>query len=395
MINIFYISYLLPDGAGDMKGRNAMNFSCEKALLQGAISTAGRTVASKSSIAALEGVLVEARDGKLTLTGYNLETGIETAVEAQVAEEGSIVLSPRLFGDIVRNLADDVVTCVSNNLNVNIKCGMSDYNILGIPADEFPELPAVDDGNGFLIPQGKLKAMISQTIFAVSDNESRPIHTGSLFETEGEVLTMVAVDGYRLALRREKLTSTCGANGFSFVVPGAALREVEKICSDCDEPVSVTQGARHILFQTGNTVLITRRLEGEFLNYKQTIPSQNSIKVFGDKRALQNCVDRVSLIISEKLKSPLRCTFDDGELKVRTKTAIGNAFDSCPIEGSGGGLEIGFNDRYLTEAMRAAPADRLRLELSKPTSPCLILPVDESDESFLYMVLPVRLKAGE
>ena len=209
MINIFYISYLLPDGAGDMKGRNAMNFSCEKALLQGAISTAGRTVASKSSIAALEGVLVEARDGKLTLTGYNLETGIETAVEAQVAEEGSIVLSPRLFGDIVRNLADDVVTCVSNNLNVNIKCGMSDYNILGIPADEFPELPAVDDGNGFLIPQGKLKAMISQTIFAVSDNESRPIHTGSLFETEGEVLTMVAVDGYRLALRREKLASTC------------------------------------------------------------------------------------------------------------------------------------------------------------------------------------------
>lgn len=372
-----------------------MKFSCEKALLQAAINTAGRTVAAKSSIAALEGVLLEAEDGRLKLTGYNLETGIETTVEAQVAEEGSLVLSPRLFGDIVRNLPDDVVTCTAQGLNVNIKCGLSDYNILGIPADEFPELPCVDDGNGFFIPQGKLKSMIAQTIFAVSDNEARPIHTGSLFEVEGQELTVVSVDGYRLALRREELTSTCGANGFSFVVPGAALREVEKICSDCDEPVSVTQGKRHILFQTGNTVLISRRLEGEFLNYKQTIPQQNAVKVYGEKRALQTCTDRVSLIISEKLKSPLRCTFGDGELSIRTKTAIGDAFDSCPVKGNGGGLEIGFNDRYLTEAMRAAPADRVRLELNKPTSPCLILPEDEADRSFLYMVLPVRLKAGD
>lgn len=390
-----YKTYLLPVGPGGTKGRNAMNFSCEKALLQAAINTAGRTVASKSSIAALEGVLVEAKDGKLTLTGYNLETGIETTVEAQVGEEGSIVLSPRLFGDIVRNLPDDVVTYTSTGLNVNIKCGMSDYNILGLPADEFPELPVVDDGNGFFIPQSKLKSMIAQTIFAVSDNESRPIHTGSLFEVEGDTLTMVSVDGYRLALRREQLTSTCGANAFSFVVPGVALREVEKICPDSDEPVSVTQGARHILFQAGNTVLIARRLEGEFLNYKQTIPRQNGVKVFGEKRALQTCVDRVSLIISEKLKSPLRCVFADGELRVRTKTAVGDAFDSCVVEGNGKDLEIGFNDRYLTEALRAAPADRLRLELNTPTAPCLLLPEKESDESFLYMVLPVRLKAGD
>lgn len=372
-----------------------MKFSCEKALLLAAINTAGRTVAAKSSIAALEGVLVEAADGRLTLTGYNLETGIETSVEAQVSEEGSLVLSPRLLGDIVRNLPDDMVTFSVKGMNVNVRCGLSDYNILGIPADEFPELPSVDDGNGFFISQNKLKAMIAQTIFAVSDNDSRPIHTGSLFEAEGKMLTVVSVDGYRLALRREELTSTCGANSFSFVVPGAALREVEKICSDCSEPVSVTQGQRHILFQTGNTVLISRRLEGEFLNYRQTIPHQNEVKVYGEKRVLQTCVDRVSLIISEKMKSPLRCVFGGGELTIRTKTAIGDAFDSCSIDGDGKGLEIGFNDRYLTEAMRAAPADRLRLELNKPTSPCLILPVDEADESFLYMVLPVRLKAGE
>ena len=380
-------------GAEGAKGRDTMRFSCEKALLQGAINTAGRTVAAKSSIAALEGVLMEVTDGRLTLTGYNLETGIETTLEVQAAEEGSIVLSPRLFGDIVRNLPDDVVTCTVSDLNVNIKCGPSDYNILGIPADEFPELPAVDDGNGFFIPQEKLKAMISQTIFAVSDNESRPIHTGSLFEIEGDTMTMVAVDGYRLALRREKLTSTCGANGFSFVVPGAALREVEKICDHCDEPVSVTQGARHILFQTGNTVLIARRLEGEFLNYKQTIPQQNAVKVFGEKRTLQTCVDRVSLIISEKLKSPLRCVFGDGIVSITTKTAIGDAADQCVITGNGSDLEIGFNNKYLMDALKAAPADRLRMEFTSGVAPCVILPA-EGEENFTYMVLPVRLKAN-
>ena len=372
-----------------------MNFSCEKALLQAAINTAGRTVAAKSSIAALEGVLLEAGEGRLTLTGYNLETGIETTVEAQVAEEGSLVLSPRLFGDIVRNLPDDMVTCTAKGMNVNIKCGLSDYNILGIPADEFPELPSVDDGNGFFIPQSKLRSMISQTIFAVSDNESRPIHTGSLFEVEGQKLTVVSVDGYRLALRREKLLGKDVPGRLSFVVPGAALNEVEKICADSDEPVVVTQGDRHVTFQIGETLLVARRLEGEFLNYRQTIPQNNAVALEADCADLQRSIDRASLIINDKLKSPLRCKFDDGVLSITSKTAIGSAFDTCPITGDGKGLEIGFNNRFLMDAVKAAPAQRVRLELNTATSPCLILPLEGEPANFLYMVLPVRLRAAE
>ena len=372
-----------------------MNFSCEKALLNAAINTAGRAVAAKSSIPALEGILLETGKDKIILTGYNLETGIRTTVEASVKEEGSLVLSARLFGDIVRNLPDDMVRISTSGLTVNITCGMSDFHILGTDPREFPELPSVDDGNALFITQGKLKKMISQTIFAVSDNESRPIHTGSLFEVESNVLTMVAVDGYRLALRREGLDHTVGANGFSFVVPGAALKEVERICADCDELMDITQGKRHILFQTGDTLLISRRLEGEFLNYKQTIPRENPIRVKAETRALQTSVERVSLIISEKLKSPLRCIFGENTLHITTKTAIGDAFDSCDISGDGKGLEIGFNHRYLMDAIKAAPADRVRLELNTATSPCLLLPQDPADESFLYMVLPVRLKAGD
>ena len=370
-----------------------MKFSCEKALLQAAISTTSRAVSPKSSIPALEGILLEA-GSDLRLTGYNLETGIRTIVPADIREEGTLVLGARLFGEIVRKLPDDIVTFQSENYMVNIKCGMSEFNILGTDPEEFPELPTVEYQNSLILPQSRLKAMISQTLFAVSDNESRPIHTGSLFEVDSEGLTIVSVDGYRLALRHESIDKKEGAETFSFVVPGAALSEVEKICSDVDEPASVTQGARHVMFKVGDTMLVSRRLEGEFLVYRQAIPRNNTIHVEGDTRALLSSIDRVSLIISDKLKSPLRCVFDSNLLKISTKTAIGDAYDECPLSGDGGGLEIGFNNKYLMDALKAAPADKVRLELTTGVSPCVILPT-EGEENFLYMVLPVRLKAGE
>ena len=370
-----------------------MKFSCEKALLQAAISTTSRAVSPKSSIPALEGILLEA-GSDLRLTGYNLETGIHTIVPADIREEGTLVLGARLFGEIVRKLPDDIVTFQSENYMVNIKCGMSEFNILGTDPEEFPELPTVEYQNSLILPQSRLKAMISQTLFAVSDNESRPIHTGSLFEVDSNGLTIVSVDGYRLALRHEAIDKKEGAETFSFVVPGAALSEVEKICSDVDEPASVTQGARHVMFKVGDTMLVSRRLEGEFLAYRQAIPRNNTIHVEGETRALLSSIDRVSLIISDKLKSPLRCVFDSNLLKISTKTAIGDAYDECPLSGDGGGLEIGFNNKYLMDALKAAPADKVRLELTTGVSPCVILPT-EGEENFLYMVLPVRLKAGE
>ena len=373
-----------------------MKFSCEKAILQSAVTTAGRVVAPKSSILALEGVLIEAENDGLRISGYNLETGIITEVDAEVRETGAIVLSARLLGEILRRMPDDAVSVTADaDCSVHIACGPTSFDIKGSSDEDFPELPSVNDGSGLTITQGNLRAMISQTIFAVSDNESRPIHTGALFETDGEQLTMVAVDGYRLALRREKLVSQDRPGNLSFVVPGAALNEVEKICADCDEPVSITQGDRHITFETGGTLLVARRLEGEFLNYRQTIPRNNAIVLQAECADLQRSIDRASLIINDKLKSPLRCKFEDGSLSITSKTAIGSAFDRCPITGDGKGLEIGFNNRFLMDAVKAAPASRVRLELNTATSPCLLLPVEGETENFLYMVLPVRLRAGE
>lgn len=370
-----------------------MKFSCEKALLQSAISTTSRAVSPKNSIPALMGILLEA-GSSLQLTGYNLETGIRTTIPAQIDQGGALVLEARLFGEIVRKLPDDMVTVSTDELTVHIECGMSSFNIQGIDPEEFPDLPSVEHQNTLEIGQDVLRSMIDETLFAVSTNESRPIHTGSLFEVENGALTVVSVDGYRLALRHEQVKSTKGTESFSFVVPGAALNEVERICGDTEDSALVIQGARHVLFQVGETVLVSRRLEGDFLAYRQAIPRNNAISVEGETRELLASIERVSLIINDKLKSPLRCTFGENVLDITTKTAVSDAADQCPIDGNGGGLEIGFNNRFLLDALRAAPADRVKLELSSGVSPCVILPA-EGEENFLYMVLPVRLKAGE
>lgn len=372
-----------------------MKFSCEKAILQSAVTTAGRVVAPKSSIQALEGVLVEADLNGLHLSGYNLETGIITDIPADVTESGAIVLSARLFSEMLRNMPDDVVTVQTENCSVHLQSGPTCYDVMGSSDEDFPELPSVNDGSNLSITQGNLRAMISQTIFAVSDNESRPIHTGALFEANGEQLTMVAVDGYRLALRREQLISQDSPNPISFVVPGAALNEVEKICADSDEPAVITLGDRHVTFQIGETLLVARRLEGEFLNYRQTIPQNNAIVLEVEASDLQLSIARASLIINEKLKSPLRCKFEDGSLFITSKTAMGFAADRCPISGDGKDLEIGFNNRFLMDAVKRAPASRVRLELNTATSPCLILPKEGEPDNFLYMVLPVRLRTSE
>ena len=368
-----------------------LKFSCEKALLQAAVSTAGRAVAAKSSIPALEGLLLEG-SRELTLSGYNTQTGIRTSFEAQIREEGRIVLNARLFGDILRRMPDDIIVfSADEKYMVHLSCGDASFDILGLSADDYPELPEVDDEYSVTLPQKTLKAMIGQTAFAVSTNESRPVHTGSLFEIDDTGLTMVSVDGFRLALRHEPLEKIDGG-AFRFVAPGSALKEVENICGDTEEMITVTRGKRHLLFSAGQTQLICRRLEGEFLDYKNAIPRNNPICVEVVNSALLQSLDRISVVISEKLKSPVRCVFEEDRVLLSARTGNGEAKDICLTKGDGNGLEIGFNNRYLMEALRYAPADSVRLELNTNISPCVITPVDGSD-NFLYMVLPVRLKA--
>ena len=364
-----------------------IKFSCEKVLLQSAIAVTSR------SIPALEGLLIHA-DQQLTVSGYNMQTGIRTKVSADVVSGGDIVLNARLFGDIIRRMPDDVVTFTADDrMMVHLSCGDADFDILGLSAADYPDLPDVEDEYSISIQQKTLRAMIEEVAFAVSTNESRPVHTGALFEVNEKGLTMVAVDGFRLAVRREKVEKVDGG-AFSFVAPGNALNEVKSICSDVEDLAEVTLGKRHILFEVGETQLICRRLEGEFLDYKNAIPRKNPISVIADTKSLIGSIDRVSVVISEKLKSPVRCIFDHDKVLLSAKTGNGEAKDVCRLSGDGEGLEIGFNNRYLMEALRYAPADTVRIELNTGVSPAIIVPVD-GEENFLYMVLPVRLKSSD
>ncbi len=369
-----------------------MKFTCEKNQLVSAISVASRTVAQKSAISGLEGILVRA-GVKVMLTGYNLETGITVSVDADIQETGACVMPARLFFDIVRKLPDDTVSIqVDESFKVSIKGGISSFTITALSADDYPELPDVDSEKGIRVPQNELKAMISGTIFAVSENQARPIHTGVLFEVDSDSITSVAVDGYRLALRRylpeESLERT-----LKFVAPAAALKEVEKILGDTDDPATFYPGSKHILFTIGDATLVCRILEGEFLDWRRVLPQNNPVKLVGNVSRLTDSIERVGLVISEKLKSPVRCKFGDNAAELRTVSTIGEAYDVCPIAGDGKDLEIGFNCKYLLDALRAVPDSECTLEMINGLSPIVLNPTEGNRYS--YMVLPVRLKAGE
>ena len=369
-----------------------MRFTCEKSMLVTGLNIAGRAVAQKSSLSVIEGILCKAGLG-LSLTGYNVETAITFDIEAEVTDPGQCILPAKLFGDIVRRLPEGPVTVVvDDSFKVSIRAGYASFTISAESAEDYPELPDVNSGRPIRIPQNKLKELISGTIFAVSENQGRPIHTGVKFEVTNDSITTIAVDGFRLA-RRTWHPEENTQRELSFVVPAAGLKEVEKIVTDCDDMASFTLGTKHILFQIGTATLVCRLLDGEFLDWRRVVPTNCPIKLVAHVSDLASSVERVGLIVSEKYKSPVRCVFSHNEVLMRTSTTIGAAEDKCSLAGDGKELEIGFNVRYLADALKAIPSEEVTLELTNGLSPIVLTPVDEKFD-FAYMVLPVRIKNG-
>lgn len=369
-----------------------MRFSCEKEILNEAIAVCIHAVGTKATSPVMEGLLLSA-DSFVTMSGFNYKTGIQRSFPASVYEPGSAVINAKILQDIVRKLPDDIVEImVDERLMSTIKCASSEFNIIASDAKEFPELPAVAKEDTLSIPCPALKDMIGGTLFAVCENENKPIITGSLFETEGNVLRMVSVDGYRLAVRQVEL-ETAPPRPFSFVVPGETLKEIYRILPDEDEACIISPQRKQALFEFSGTLVNTRLLEGEFLNWKAAIPQEQPVNIRLNKSELIDAVERVSLIISERLKNPVRCLFEGTSLKLSCITALGRSYDECRIPDVGTEIEIGFNNRYLLDALRACPDDDFVLGLKSGLSPCTIKPAE--GEKFLYLVLPVRLKAGE
>ena len=366
-----------------------MKFTVEKRLLNEAVTNLQRAVSSKTSIPALEGILIRSEENRLILTAYDLEIVMQTELPAIISAPGAIILTAKLFAEIVRRSPDEDITIdVDDRNTATITSGVSCFTIIGMDSAEFPELPKITDADTIKMPQELLKSMIRQTLFAVADSTAKPIHQGSLFKIENGNLDVVSVDGYRLALRREAINY---ANNTEFVVPGKTLSEVLKLLKDSEGEVEICPSRRHILFRIDNYTVISALLEGEFLDYKSALPKDKKTEVTVSTRTMIESVERVSLLITDRLKSPVRCVIGEDTVKLFCTTTMGRATDQISAEISGDQLEIGFNNKYLLDALRAAETDEVRLQLGGPISPMLVLP--KEGDAFSFLVLPVRLRS--
>ena len=365
-----------------------MQLTCQTQALVEAVGNVQRAVSGKTTIPALEGILFETAGDKLTLTGYDLEMGITTNIQAEVKQEGKIVLPAKMVGDLSRKLPGEEVTIsVDNRGNTVIVSDSTEFTIMGIDAADYPEMPAVDDGVGLTLPQNLIKSMIRQTLFAVAQTNVRPIQTGVLFELAEQQLRLVAVDGSRLAMRSEKVERS---GEMQFVVPGKTLSEVLKLLADEDSTMTMAVGRRHIVMEIGGYAVFSRLLDGEFLPYQRAIPQNASTKVRVNTRAFIDSVDRAALVTNDRLKAPLVCTFTDNKVQIYCSTPLGRVNDVLPAIIDGKEEEMGFNSRFLLDALRNAEVDEVRVELAGALQPMKILPV--SGDNFLFLVLPVRLK---
>lgn len=368
-----------------------MKLTCEKEKLVEALSNVQRAVSQKSTIAALEGILINATDSKLELCGYNTELGITTVIPATVNDNGTLVLSARLLTEIVRKLPGDVLEIfVEENLKTTVTCGRSKFELIGIDAEEFPTLPSVENARALEVSVGILRSMIRQTIFSVSEVDTKPVHTGTLFEIRDKTLTLVSVDGYRLALRKEPIKEDLE---LSFVVPGKTLREVLRLLpDDDDEQVTISAGMTHIIFSVGDYTVVSRLLDGEFLDYHSTIPKNSEKEVFANTNDFIECIERVSLLITDRLKSPVKCMFGKSHIHLSCCTSIGKADDELQCTSTTSDeLEIAFNNRYMADALKNSETDEIKITLNGPLNPIKITNKDET--SFIFIVLPVRVKA--
>ena len=370
-----------------------MKFTCYKDTIIKAINSVVKGVASKTTMPILEGILIQTNDNEIKLTTYDLEIGIEYVMECNVKEQGNTVVNAIMFSEIIRKLPDTEIEISLNDKNLlEIECEGSHYKLATMNPEEFPELPKIEIENSIEIEQNVLKNMIRKTIFAVSTEESRPIFTGCLFETESNKLNIVAVDGFRLALRSVFLKTK--TNDFNAVIPGNTLNEVNKILSDSFEPVKIGIARNQALFEMDNCKIVTRIIDGEFLNYKNVIPSNWETRIRVNKNNLQDCFERISLISSSSIekekKYPVKVNVDIGKVTISCTNQTGDAKEELFVATEGKNLEAGFNPNYFLDSLKAIDDEEVFVEFGSSISPCLIKSVDNND--YVYMILPIRLK---
>lgn len=375
-----------------------MKLICSKPQLVDIINTVQRAIAPKTSLPILECIKIDANgDGNVVFTGNNIDLCIEYNTKCTVTEGGTIALASKMFGEIVRRLPEGDVTISVNpsNFVTKIKSGSSEFNIQGISPDEFPDAPVLDEKFRFSLTQESLKRLIRKTIAFVAQNEGKkPVLTGALFEIKNNYINVVASDGHRLAVVKDEIKENAENN--KFVVPGMTLRELLKILKDEEDKVDIIISDRNVLFDFGYYQVYSRLLDGEFLKYEAIISAVNNINAVVEKKYITESLERALLLINDDIsaksenKVPVRFNIAYNKIDVSCITGKGQVNDTVPVELEGGELLIGFNCRFLLDALSACDEDMVKMEFSAPTSGCFIRSVKD-DNSYIYMILPVRL----
>ena len=370
-----------------------MKIVCYKDTLLKALNSVIKGVASKTTNPILEGILIQTNDNQIKLTTYDMELGIEYVIDSEIKEQGSTVVNAIMFSEIIRKLPDSeiYITLNENNL-LEIECEGALYKLTTMNPDEFPELPKIEVENSIDLEQNMLKNMIRKTIFAVSTEENRQIFTGCLFEVENNKLNVVAVDGFRLALRSIYLPVK--VSDFKAVIPGKTLNEITKILSDSFDNVKIGIAKNQALFEMENCKIVSRTLDGEFLNYKSVIPNTWETRIRVNKNSLQDSFERISLIsassIEKEKKYPVKVSVDIGKIIISCTNQTGEAKEEIFISTEGKNIEAGFNPKYFLDTLKAIDDEEVFVEFGTSISPCLVKPIENSE--YIYMILPIRLK---
>lgn len=365
-----------------------MRFSCDRVKLAQAVSNVSKAVSQKNAIQSLEGVLVVAKHNKLYLCGYDLEFSIKTQIDAVVNEPGEIVLPANKFCEMVKKLPSDKVTVEVDEKCLVIITGSSTmFTILGIPALDFPEVPTVKEDDCVNVSSVVLKNMIDRSIFAVSEDEGRPTYTGILFDFEKDNLNVVAVDGFRMAVKSEPIKNDISA---SIIVPAKTLKEITRLMEEEDSVTKIYFTRKKVSFEIGEYTVYSRLIEGDFFKYRQAVPDSFKTTFTIERSVLLNSLERMHLIVIDRLKNPVHCTIADETISMKLDTSIGKASDTVPCKFEGEDIKIGFNCRYMIECLRSIEAEKITVKMLGPLSPIIITPV--GDDKSVYLVLPVRLK---
>jgi len=364
-----------------------MKFVCSKSNLVNGLQIVSKAVPSKTTMSILQCILIDATEGIIRFIANDMELGIQTTVEGNIVDRGFIALDAKIFFDIVRKLPDNNVTIESNEASkITISCEKAKFNIIGRTGDDFTYLPSIEKIDGIKVSQFTLKNIITQTIFSIAENDTNKMMSGELFEVDGSVMKLVSLDGHRISIRKVELSDSYPVK--KVVVPGKTLSDISKILTDNTESiVNIYFTDKHILFEFDSTIVVSRLIEGEYFNIDQMLSSDYETKVSINRREFLECIDRATLLVKEGDKKPVIISIEEGQMELKINSTVGSMDERVDIEKQGKDLKIGFNPKFLIDALRVIEDETVDIYLVNPKAPCFI---KDADASYIYLILPVN-----